>query len=64
MANLHEFIPPAFAVPIRPLNIAIFIFLEEIRSKKIKYAEKRIIIEVVDRYIRRSDDPGPGLLVS
>ena len=44
---------------IRPPKKAIFIFLEENRPAEIKYVEERIIVEVVDRCIRCSDDPAP-----
>ena len=56
MANLHKFIPPSFADQTAQRNIAIFIFLEETRSANIKYAEQRIIVEVVYVYIGWSDD--------
>ena len=49
---------------IRPLNEAIFIFLEEIGFAEIKHAEKRIVVEVVYKRIEWSDVPGPSLLVS
>ena len=59
-ANLHEFIPPAFVGPIHQKSIA----FDEIRSAEIEYAEKRIIVEVVDRCFRWFDEPGPDLPVS
>jgi len=47
---LHELVPPALAwALIVPLNTAVFIFIEDIWSAKIKYTEKGIIVEVVDR---------------
>ena len=61
LANLHEVIPPALTGEIRPPFNAIFVYLDKIRPAEIKYAEKRIIVEVVDRYI---DDPKSSLLVS
>jgi hypothetical protein len=39
-ANLHELVPPAFAVPIPQPKTAIFIFLEDTRLAEIKYVEK------------------------
>ena len=60
-ANLHEVIPPPFAGEIRPPFIAMFVYLDKIWPAEIKYAEKAIIVEVVDRYI---DDPRSSLFVS
>jgi hypothetical protein len=60
-ANLHEFIPPTFVGQILPLNKGT-ISLEKIRSAEIKYAEKRIVVEIVYRHIGSSDVPGPSLL--
>jgi hypothetical protein len=61
LANLHEFIPPTFVGQIVPLNKAFFL-LEEIGFAEIKYAEKRIVVEVVYRHIGSLDVPGPSLL--
>jgi hypothetical protein len=56
---LHELVPPALArAPVFPLDTAIFIFIEENRSAEIKYGEKRIIVEVVDRCTRRFTERG------
>ena len=60
-ANLHEVIPPPFAGEIRPPFKAMFVYLDKIRPTEIKYAEKTIIVEVVDRYI---DDPRSSFFVS
>ena len=51
MANLHEFIPPAFADQIASWNIAMFILLKDIGSEETKYTEQRVIVEVVYEYI-------------
>ena len=48
-ANLHELVPPPFAMPIPPYNGAIFIFLEGTWTTEIKYVKKGIIVEIVDR---------------
>jgi hypothetical protein len=46
-ANLNKLVPPVFAAPI-PLDICIFMIVEENRSTERKYVEKRVIIKVVD----------------
>ena len=48
-ANLHDLVPPPFAMPIPPYNGAIFIFLEGTWTTEIKYVKKGIIVEIVDR---------------
>jgi len=59
---LRELVPP-FAIPTPP-NIAVFDFLEEIRSIEMEYIEKRIVVEDVDRCTGWFADPEPGLLAS
>jgi hypothetical protein len=47
-ANMDELVPPVFAAPV-PLDIAIFMVVEENWSTERKYPEKRVIVKVVDR---------------
>jgi hypothetical protein len=47
-ADLDELVPPVFAAPI-PLDIAIFVIVEEHWPTERKYVEKRVIVKVVDR---------------
>jgi hypothetical protein len=61
-ANVHESVPPPFLTPIRPHGNAIFIFLEGTWSTVIKYGEKGIIVEIVDRCHWWFADPAWGLL--
>ena len=56
-ANLDELVPPVFAAPI-PLDIAIFMIVEENWSTERKYVEKRVIVKVVDRCAMFVVDPG------
>jgi hypothetical protein len=48
-ANLHDLVPPPFAMPIPPYNGTIFSFREGTWTTEIKYGEKGIIVEIVDR---------------
>ena len=47
-----------------PPNTAPIIFLEGTGSTEIKYVEKRIVVEDVDRWTGWFAEPGPGLLTS
>jgi hypothetical protein len=58
---LDDLVPPVFAAPI-PLDIGIFMAVEENRSTERKYVEKRVIVKVVDRCTRFLADPELGLL--
>ena len=62
-ADLYGLIPPPFVAPI-PLNIAVFVFIKGTRSTEMKYIEKRIVVEDVDRWTGWFPEPGPGLLAS
>ncbi len=61
--GLRELVPPPFVAPI-PLNIAVFFFLKGTWSTEIKYVEKRIVVEDVDKWTGWFLEPGPGLLAS
>ena len=47
-------VPPVFAAPI-PLDIGIFMAVEENWSTERKYVEKRVIVKVVDGCTGRAD---------
>jgi hypothetical protein len=49
MADLYKLVPPVFANPIHPASAAIFIFLKDNRLTEIKYVEKGVIIQDMDR---------------
>jgi hypothetical protein len=60
---LYELVPPALAgAPIFPIDTAMFIFTEEDRSTEIKYGEKGVIVEVVDRCTMWSAEHEPDLV--
>jgi hypothetical protein len=61
--GLRELVPPPFVAPI-PLNIAVCFFLKGTWSTEIKYVEKRIVVEDVDKWTGWFPEPGPGLLAS
>jgi hypothetical protein len=62
LADLGELVPPPFSAPI-PLNNAVFIFLKGTWSTEIRYVEKRIVVEDVDKWTGWFPEPGPpGLL--
>jgi hypothetical protein len=58
---LDELVPPVFAAPI-PLDIGIFMAVEENGSTERKYVEKRVIVKVVDGCTRFLANPELGLL--
>jgi hypothetical protein len=63
LANLYKLVPPAFTALISPHNTAITIIHEGTWLRKIKYAEKKIIVEVKDRCPWQFADPESGLLI-